>query len=157
MLYYGLISKEARKLITPKTLDQIAVGDRATYTRTFGEGEVALFVGVTADYNPYHTNETFAQRSRFGRRTVPGLLVITMFTHVGGAWAVLGKDVYARLLRPVFIGDTVTVEVEVVEKDEAKNEIQLRLNWWNHEGTKVAEGTSRVAPSPKELIEEWEY
>lgn len=36
---------------------EICVGQRYIYRRTFTEGDVALFCGVTGDFNPYHMDE----------------------------------------------------------------------------------------------------
>ena len=52
--------------------DEIAVGQTFTFRRTFTDGDVAIFCGVTGDYNPYHIDDTFARESRFGRRIIPG-------------------------------------------------------------------------------------
>ncbi len=64
--------------------DSINEGQTFTFRRTFNEGDVALFCGVTGDYNPYHIDETFIQESWFGRKIIPGLLTATMITHIGG-------------------------------------------------------------------------
>ena len=67
-----------------EAFDSILVGQAFTFRRTFTEGDVALFCGITGDYNPYHIDETFTQSSWFGRRIIPGLLTSGMMTHIGG-------------------------------------------------------------------------
>src|SRR5258708_12740929 len=62
--------------------DAIYVGQTFTFRRTFTDGDVALFCGVTGDYNPYHIDEIFMQSSWFGRRIIPGLLTSSMITHI---------------------------------------------------------------------------
>ena len=64
--------------------DHIEVGSEYRWRRTFTEGDVSLFCGVTGDLNPYHINETFARESFFGSRIIPGLLTASMITHIGG-------------------------------------------------------------------------
>ena len=64
--------------------DSINVVQTFTFRRTFTEGDVALFCGVTGDYNPYHIDETFMRESWFGRKIIPGLLTGSMITHIGG-------------------------------------------------------------------------
>jgi 3-hydroxybutyryl-CoA dehydratase len=57
-----------------EAFDAVSVGQQFTFRRTFTEGDVAMFCGVTGDYNPFHIDESFAQSSWFGRRNIPGLL-----------------------------------------------------------------------------------
>src|SRR5437660_9933609 len=66
-----------------EAFDSIEVGQVFTFQRTFTEGDVALFCGVTGDYNPYNIDETFVQSSWFGRRIIPGLLKSIIITNIG--------------------------------------------------------------------------
>ena len=45
--------------------EAIDVGKTYTYRRTFTDGDVALFCGVTGDLNPFHQDEIFAQVQSF--------------------------------------------------------------------------------------------
>ena len=69
-----------------EALDETFVGQTFTFRRTFTDGDVALFCGVTGDYNPYHQDAEFARESWYGRPTIPGLLTGSMLTHIGGSW-----------------------------------------------------------------------
>ena len=88
--------------------DSLQVGQTFTYRRTFTDGDVALFCGVTGDYNPYHVDELFARESWFGRRNIPGLLTASMATHIGGMIGFLATEMVFQYLAPVYVGDTVT-------------------------------------------------
>ncbi|HUY78949.1 MAG TPA: MaoC/PaaZ C-terminal domain-containing protein, partial [Ktedonobacterales bacterium] len=85
-------ASEAFKQRLSAAFDEIAVGQTFTFRRTFTEGDVAIFCGVTGDYNPYHIDETFARESRFGRRIIPGLLTASMLTHLGGMIGFLATE-----------------------------------------------------------------
>ena len=41
------------------------VGAKAAFTGTLTEADMALFIGVTWDINPLHTDETYARAGRF--------------------------------------------------------------------------------------------
>ncbi len=97
--------------------DEIEVGRVFTFTRTFTEGDVAMFCGVTGDFNPYHIDDSFANESFFGGRIVPGLLTASMLTHIGGMLGWLATEMHFEFLQPVYIGDTVRCAITVVEKD----------------------------------------
>lgn len=101
-----------------RTPQAIRVGEKAAYSRTLTEADAALFIGVTWDVNPYHVDDNFAAQTRFGRRIVPGLLTAGLLTHIGGLWAFLATEMTFEFLRPVYIGDTVTAEMEIVEVSE---------------------------------------
>ena len=55
-----------------RALEEFVVGEVAVFSRTFTEVDVARFVGVTWDVNPYHTDDKFCETHRVGRRIVPG-------------------------------------------------------------------------------------
>jgi len=103
--------------------NEIQVGQTFTYRRTFSEGDVALFCGVTGDFNPYHQDELFAGESWFGRRIVPGLLTASMVTHIGGMLGFLAADMTFEYIAPVYIGDTISCIVTVTEKVAEKRRI----------------------------------
>ena len=90
-------------------------GDRAVFTRTFTESDTMLFVGLSGDYNPHHTDAAFCELTRFKRPIVPGFLVAAMATHIGGQWAVLATRFHIDFIAPVYIGDTITCEAVVAE------------------------------------------
>jgi 3-hydroxybutyryl-CoA dehydratase len=115
----------------------LAVGDRAVYSRTFTEADVALFGGLTADGNPYHFDAEFARRARFGRPVVHGLLVGSMVTHIGGQWAWLADGMSFEFVAPVFVGDTVTAEVTIAAVDE-RGRHTARARLVNQRGEEVA-------------------
>ncbi|SEJ51087.1 Acyl dehydratase [Deinococcus reticulitermitis] len=113
------------------------VGQTYTYRRTFTDGDVALFCGVTGDLNPFHQDELFSRESPFGRRIVPGLLPGSMLTHIGGMLGFLAAEMHFEFLAPVFIGDTVTCVVHVLERDEARKRLHCEAQLTNEAGQLV--------------------
>jgi 3-hydroxybutyryl-CoA dehydratase len=101
-----------------EAFDEMHVRQTFTFRRTFTDGDVAMFCGVTGDYNPYHQDEAFARESPHGRLTIPGLLTGSMLTHIGGLLGFLVTEMSFEYLAPVFVGDSVSCTVTVVEKDE---------------------------------------
>jgi acyl dehydratase len=120
---------------------EMRVGQTFSYTRTFTDGDVALFCGVTGDYNPYHQDASFAEESFYGRLTIPGLLTGSMLTHIGGMLGFLATDMTFRYLGPVFVGDTITCTVTVVEKDERARRIVGAADFVNQDGAEVLKAT----------------
>lgn len=123
------------------------VGQTFTFRRTFTEGDVALFCGVTGDYNPYHIDEAFIQSSWFGRRIIPGLLTSSMITHIGGMIGFLASEMHFHYIEPVYIGDTITCTVTFIEKDEQKRLFHATASLVNQEGVEVLKSSFSGFPA----------
>jgi 3-hydroxybutyryl-CoA dehydratase len=117
--------------------DALEAGQTFTFRRTFTDGDVALFCGVTGDYNPYHIDESFASESWYGRRIIPGLLTGSMLTHIGGMLGFLATEMTFQYLAPVYTGDTITCTVTFVEKDEARRRMVGQATFANQDGAEV--------------------
>ena len=120
-----------------KAFDEMHVGQTFTFRRTFTDGDVALFCGVTGDYNPYHQDEAFATESPYGRLTIPGLLTGSMLTHIGGLLGFLATEMAFEYLAPVFVGDTITYTVTIAEKNEEKRRIVASAGFVNQDDVEV--------------------
>ena len=125
------------KQLLREAFDEMYVGQTFTFQRTFTDGDVAMFCGVTGDYNPYHQDEEFARESPYGRLTIPGLLTGSMLTHIGGLLVFLATEMAFEYLAPVFVGDSVSCTVTVVEKDEAKRRVAASAGFVNQDGVEV--------------------
>ncbi len=125
----------------------LAVGQSFTFRRTFTDGDVSVFCGVTGDYNPYHLDEAFARQSGFGRRIIPGLLTASLLTHIGGLLGFLATEMNFRYLKPVYIGDTISVTVTITEKDEARRRVAGTARYVNQDGVEVLQALFSGSPS----------
>lgn len=134
-----------------ETFATLQVGDRFTWTRTFTDGDVALFVGVTGDFSPFHIDDEFAAKTKFGRRIVPGLLTASLATHIGGMLAFLASELHLKYLQPVLVGDTVTCEVEVSEKIPEGRRVRVRVRCTKSDGTEVLAGEIVGTPAALRL------
>ena len=98
----------------------ISVGDTLTTgARTLTEADVVNFAGVSGDFNRLHVDSEADQP--FGERIVHGALVFSVMT--GLAWQARGGEASPvfygvddmRFVQPVFIDDTLRVELEVTD------------------------------------------
>src|SRR6266851_338343 len=119
-----------------EAFDAIEQGKQYVYRRTFTDGDVAMFCGVTGDFNPYHQDDAFAAASPFGRRIVPGLLTASMVTHIGGMLGFLATDMRFEFLAGVYVGDTVTF----TERDVVKRRLGAAVSCVNQDGLEVLRG-----------------
>jgi len=132
-----------------EAFEALEPGKRFVYRRTFTDGDVALFCGVTGDLNPYHQDEIFAASTPFGRRIIPGLLTASMLTHVGGMLGFLATEMHFEFLGAVYVGDTVTCTLTFVERDRERRRFLAEATAVNQEGLEVLRG--RVSGFPSQI------
>lgn len=108
----------------PKGLyfEEFTVGTRLrTAGRTITESDIVAFAGLSGDFNQIHTNAVHAAADTFGKRVAHGLLVQSIATGLAVQSGVIEGTVLAfreldcKFSLPVFIGNTVHVEIEIVE------------------------------------------
>jgi 3-hydroxybutyryl-CoA dehydratase len=94
----------------------------ATAARTITEGDIVTFAGLSGDYNQIHTDAEFSKGTPFGQRVAHGLLVLSIASGLAMRSGVLEGTVIAfreinnwKFSTPVFIGDTIRVELEIIE------------------------------------------
>lgn len=127
-----------------KTIAQLCVGDTASRTHTFTDADVRAFAALTGDFNPVHVDDEAAARSRFGKRVAHGMLVASLFsalfgTELPGEGAVYLKQ-ELKFVKPVFIGDTVTARVTLLERIEEKNRVLFETVAENADGAVLLTG-----------------
>lgn len=124
------------------------VGTRATWTRTFTAREVEAFAEISGDRNPLHFDPDFAARTPFGRRVVHGGLTAGLFNALVAEVLPGPGSVFLHqewdYPAPVFIGDTVTAEAEVIEARADKPITRLRCVARRDDGTEVLRGECLV-------------
>jgi 3-hydroxybutyryl-CoA dehydratase len=120
--------------------ESMEVGKVFSYRRTLTDGDVSLFIGATWDVNPLHTDDVYAENTDFGCRIVPGLLTASLLTHLGGLWAFMATRMEFTFTAPVYIGDTITAEAEIVEYEAERGWVLLKCQCLNIKGEQVLLG-----------------
>lgn len=124
------------------------VGATATWTRTFTAEDVEAFARISGDRNPLHFDEAFAGRTRAGGPVVQGGLTTGLFNALVAMTLPGPGSVFLHqewdYPAPVFIGDTVTAEAEVLEARADKPITRLRCVARREDGTEVLRGTCVV-------------
>ncbi len=132
-------------------MDEIEIGQKVAKQIEITEEVVFVFCGLTGDMNPMHTNEDYASRTMFKKRIAPGLLSVCLMASLMGCELPGAASVYVsqdiKFKAPVFIGDTLRAEVEVVAKDIARNRITVRTTCINQNGQLVIDGQGVTMPA----------
>ena len=122
----------------------LSVGDTYTLKKTITNDDVIMFAEVTGDENPIHLDDEYAKTTMFGERIAHGMISAGIISgaigmHLPGPGTTyLSQDL--RFLRPVKIGDTVTVEKS--KFDIAKIHTVCK----NGNNEVVVDGTATVIP-----------
>ncbi len=122
----------------------VGVGKTASFTKTVSESDVYLFAGITGDFSPNHVNREYMEKSSYGRLMAHGALMIGFMSTVS-TLAIsdtrdadetpvsLGYD-RIRFIKPVFIGDTITVTYEVTSVDPQSRRTVADVRIVNQDG-----------------------
>ena len=137
-----------------KYFEDLKLGDQdQTVGRTITEADIVNFAGLSGDFNPIHMDQAFAEKTFFKKRIAHGILVFSvasgLFTQ-SEMNTFMKKSVIAlmeikwKFLKPVFIGDTIHLEVEIIEKKETSKPdrgiVILKRTVVNQKGDAVQEG-----------------
>ena len=121
-----------------------------TAGRTITESDIVRFAGLSGDYNQIHTDAAYAAAGPFEKRVAHGLLVQSIATGLAVQSGFIEGTVLAfreltcKFSLPVFIGDTVHVILEIVEKKAILRlrggQILMKFRVLNQEGKAVQRG-----------------
>lgn len=133
-----------------RTIKEINLGDKSSYSRTVSEADVVLFGGVSGDLNPAHFNEEYSKETMFKGRIAHGMLSASYISTVLGMQLPGPGTIYLsqelNFTAPVKFGDTITATAEVIERIEDKNRITLETICLNQRGEVVVKGKAVVMP-----------
>jgi 3-hydroxybutyryl-CoA dehydratase len=109
--------------------EDLQIGMEASVQRTVTDADLVNFAGVTGDKNPVHLDQNYASRTLFKRRIAHGMLTASYISAVFGMEMPGPGVIYIsqtlNFRAPVFIGDTVTAKVKVVELFPAKRRVRF--------------------------------
>ena len=132
-------------------LDDFAVGDvyRHAHGRTITQTDNTWFTLLTNNTHDVHYNADYASRTEFGKPLVVSTLTLAVVTGLSvedvsrNAVANLGWE-HVRLPAPVFAGDTIYAESEVLEVRPSRSRpgqgiVRVRTRGFNQDDVTVLE------------------
>jgi len=133
-----------------KTIDELNVGQTASFTKTISESDVYMYAGITGDFNPAHVNETYAKKTAFKTRIAHGMLSAGLISNVLGNQLPGPGTIYLQqnlnFRAPVTIGETITATVEVIEVIREKKRVRLKTVCTNQDNVVVLDGEALISP-----------
>ena len=140
----------------------VEIGAEVRFAKTLGETDFYLFSGISGDFDKVHVNEEYMKTTVFGQRIAHGLLVLSLssttasmmssrYTTADSAFTPVsaGYD-RVRFLKPVFIGDTITVcyRVAAVEPERLRSRSSVTMTNQQGEVVLAAEHILAWVPRP---------
>ena len=95
--------------------------------RTITESDIVAFAGLSGDFNPMHVDAEYSRKTQFGQRVAHGLLGLSVASGLAVQTGILeGTVLFFRevdewkFIKPILIGDSIYVEMQVLEKKEMR-------------------------------------
>ena len=130
------------------TYDEITIGQEESFQVTVSEEMMEQFLQITGDVNPLHRDAAYAATRQYVDKVVYGMLTASFFSTLAGVYLPgrysLIHSVETKFLRPVYVGDMLTVSGIVKEKEDAYRMLILNLLIKNRKGEKVVKGTMQI-------------
>ena len=127
-----------------KSVADISVGLSTSFSKTVSESDVYLFAGITGDLDPNHVDEEFCRGTSLGHRVAHGALIVGYMSAASSRiledfdrpMVSAGYD-RIRFLKPVYLGDTITVDYVITSLDATRERIVAKVEVKNQRGELV--------------------
>lgn len=123
------------------------VGDKKSVSVQVTEKMVHQFAEMSGDFNPVHMDDEFAKKTRFKQRIAHGMIsgalisrALAMELGPGGIY--LSQKM--KFLQPVFIDDTVTIELTVLTLREEKGLATIETTVTKQTGELCVKGEAMI-------------
>ncbi len=137
--------------------EDIDIGHKESFTVTVTEEMMSSFRSITGDVNPLHNEEAYALSKGHRGRVVYGMLTGSLLSTLAGVYLPgersLIHEVKLKFAKPVYIGDTLTVEGVVDEKNDTYSLLMLKVTIRNQDGDKVCRATMQIGVDDREKEE----
>lgn len=133
------------------TYGQISIGQKESFEVKVTEEMMSHFRAITGDINPLHADASYAKSKGYEDKVVYGMLTASMLSTLAGVY-LPGKyslihEVDIKLEKPVYVGDVITLEGVVKEKNDTFSFITVKVVAKNQNGLKVLKATMQIGVS----------
>lgn len=148
----------------PLFFDSLMEGESwGSARRTITEADVALFAGLSGDFNPLHADHDSAAAGPFGRPIAHGLLGIAVASGLASHAPPMATIAFLRIVEwrfvaPIFFGDTIEVISEVAKLEPHPRGRRGTVTWKrtliNQRGEVVQEGLLQTVVNCRAAVTE---
>lgn len=128
--------------------EEIDVGTEEAFQVTVTQDMLDKFRDITGDDNPLHTDREFAEKKGYHDCVAYGMLTASFLSTLAGVYLPGEKSlihsVETKFVKPVFVGDTLTITGKVAEKQELFSVLVLKVTITNQKNEKVLRGSMQI-------------
>jgi 3-hydroxybutyryl-CoA dehydratase len=129
-------------------IEDVPIGLKTRVTKTVSESDVYLFAGINGDFDPNHVDEEYCQKTSLGHRVAHGALIVgytsaastRILQDFDRPMVSVGYD-RIRFLKPVYFGDTITIDYEITGIEREKERTLAKIEVTNQRDELVAVAT----------------
>ena len=130
------------------TYEEIEIGQKESFSVTITQEMVDRFRDITGDVNPLHNDKDYAVKKGHPDIVAYGMLTASFLSTLAGVY-MPGKrslihEVNTKMERPVYVGDTLTIEGTVKEKNDTFSFIIVKVLMKNQDGKKVLKAQMQI-------------
>lgn len=126
----------------------LEVGTEESFVRKITPDMQEMFMQISGDENPLHTDEEYAKSKGYKETVVYGMLTASLYSTLAGMYLPgeksLLQSVESKFVKPVYVGDILTVTGKIVEKSETYELIRVKAEIRNQDGEKVSKGLLQI-------------
>lgn len=131
------------------TIDEIKIGDEVSFLYELNEEKMDMFMKITGDTNPLHTDLEYAKEKGYDEKVVYGMLTSSILSTLAGIYMPgeysLIHSVEINFVKPVFLSKCpLEVKAKVVEIDDRFNTIKLKYQIIDNTLEKVLRGSMKI-------------
>ncbi len=136
------------ELVENYTFDEISIGQSARLLRTLTLADIEAFAAVSGDTNPAHLDPEYANDTLFHGVIAHGMWSAALISALLGTQfpgpGTIYQDQALHFVKPVRVGDTLTVTVTVTARNLVTHSLELDCLVINQNGNCVLSGSARV-------------
>lgn len=117
-----------------KGIYALKIGESISFSKTISETDIYLFAGITGDFSPNHINKEYMKLNKYTQRIAHGALIVGFMSTASALMGIRQRERCKntvlvnygydriRFIKPVFIGDTITVThtIKSIDPEESK-------------------------------------
>ena len=130
----------------------IQIGQTETFTKEITLDMENKFREISEDINPLHYDDNFAieiSKGKFKKHVTFGMLTVSLYStatgvYLPGKYCLIHSFDEISFLSPVFVGDVLTIEIKVTDKNDSLNLLHLKIIIKNQNNKTVSKAKMKI-------------